>query len=291
MARSMRPAKFYRDSAMYPPQRRSTDPADYQALPQPVTAMAKEFPAGAQIPPHSHPRAQLLFAVSGVMRLSTREAAWLVPPLRAVLIPAGTVHEIRMAGGVAMRTLYIAPAALAPPPVRCTVIEVSRLLRELILAAVEEPVDYAPEGRAALIMRLILMELGRAASVPLCVPLPRDPRLLALCQALLDAPAQSETLDACAERLGCSSRTLARLFRRETGFSYAAWRQQARLAEAVARLAAGRAVAAVAHELGYGSASAFTAMFRRALGETPRAYLDPARQQGVDFARLAAASS
>src|SRR5258708_7874032 len=118
--------------------------------------MAKEFPDGFWIAPHRHRRAQLVFAASGVMRVATASGAWIVPPLRAVWIPPETEHQIWMVGAVAMRTLYVAPDAVPALPTGCGVIEVSRLLRELILGAVEEPVEYPPGSRAELIMRLIL---------------------------------------------------------------------------------------------------------------------------------------
>ncbi len=244
--------------------------------------MAKEFANGFKVAPHRHARAQLVFAASGMMRVATPGGAWIVPPLRAVWIPPEVEHEIWMVGAVAMRTLYVTAEAAASLPVECGVVEVSSLLRALILSAAEEVPNESgaagagPSERAALIMSLILCELRRAASVPLCVPLPREPRLLALCRALLENPATNDTLEMWAGRAGASSRTLVRLFRRETGLSFGAWRQQARLAEAVSMLSLGRPVAEVARILGYGSASAFTAMFRRALGKTPRGYFDPA---------------
>lgn len=255
---------------------RSTDPADYQHVASPVAAMAKEFANGFWVAPHRHARAQLVFAASGMMRVAAPGGAWIVPPLRAVWIPPGVEHEIWMVGAVAMRTLYVTAEAAASLPAECGVVEVSSLLRALILSVAEEAPENAPGERADLIMSLILCELRRAATVPLCVPLPREPRLLALCRALLENPGASDTLEMWAGRAGASSRTLVRLFRRETGLSFGAWRQQARLAEAVSLLSLGRPVSEVARVLGYGSASAFTAMFRRALGKTPRGYFDPA---------------
>jgi len=266
-------------------QARSTNREDYQRVPRPVAAMAKDFPSGHVIAPHSHPRAQLIYAAEGVMRVTTPEGAWIVPPYRAVWVPAGVEHEVRMSGGpVAMRTLYVAPKSAPRALAGCIVIEVSPLLRALILRAVEEPVEYDQRGGAGLVMALILEELGRAASVPLSIPLPRDPRLAVLCRALLDDPAAPDTLDTWAERAGASARTLARLFQRETGMGFTQWRQQVRLAEAVGRLAKGDPVARVAEGLGYSSASAFTAMFHRALGATPRHYLargDHANERSV----------
>jgi AraC-like DNA-binding protein len=178
-----------------------------------------------------------------------------------------------MSGAVEMRTLYIQPDAAPTTLASCAVLEVTPLLRALILRAVEEPLEYDERGSAGLVMALILEELSRAATVPLSVPLPRDPRLVALCRALLDRPAASDTLEDWALRVGASARTLARLFRRETGMSFIAWRQQVRLAEAMGRLAKGEPVARIAEGLGYSSPSAFTAMFHRALGATPLQYL------------------
>ncbi|HXP76390.1 MAG TPA: helix-turn-helix transcriptional regulator [Stellaceae bacterium] len=258
---------------------RSTNRDDYQRVPRPVAAMAKDFPSGFVIPPHSHPRAQLIYAADGVMRVISPLGAWVVPPLRAVWIPAGVEHEVRMSGAVAMRTLYIDPKAAPPALGSCTVIEVTPLLRALILRAVEEPIEYDEAGAAGLVMGLILAELARATAVPLRIPLPSDTRLAALCRALLDDPAEADTLDRWAERVGASARTLARLFQRETGMGFTQWRQQVRLAEAVGRLAKGDPVARVAESLGYGSASAFTAMFRRTLGATPRHYLGRNRRE------------
>jgi AraC-like DNA-binding protein/quercetin dioxygenase-like cupin family protein len=253
---------------------RSTNREDYQRVERPVAAMAKDFPSGFIIAPHTHPRAQLIFAAEGVMRVVTAEGAWVVPPQRAVWLPAGVEHEVHMHGDVAMRTLYIDPKAAPASFKSCTVIEVSSLLRALILRAVGEPIEYDEQGAMGHVMALILEELARGAPVPFNIPLPRDPRLLALCRALLDDPGTDATLDSWAERVGASTRTLARLFRRETGLGFLAWRQQVRLAEAVGRLARGEAVTRIAADLGYSNPSAFSAMFHRALGTTPRQYLD-----------------
>src|SRR4030095_12851624 len=114
---------------------RSTDPQDYQRVPRPVAAMAKDFPDGFHIAPHSHERAQLIFAAHGAMLVSTREGSWAVPPQRAVWMPAGVDHEIRRAGAVAIRTLYVRPDASDGLPAEARVLAVSPLLRELILRA------------------------------------------------------------------------------------------------------------------------------------------------------------
>ena len=127
---------------------RSTDPNDYQALPRPLAAMAKPFPSGFEIAPHEHARDQLLYAVAGVMHIETETEAWIVPPDRAVYLPARTRHRVVIRGDLEMRTLYIAAAEPAGLPQRPTVIEVSELLRALILALIDEPVLYDDAGRA-----------------------------------------------------------------------------------------------------------------------------------------------
>lgn len=252
--------------------RRSTDPRDYQHTARPVAAMPKDFPPGTHIPPHRHERAQLVYAVSGVMRVTTPVGTWIVPPQRAVWIPPGTEHEIRMVGAVAMRTLYVAAATAKRLSTQCRVIDVSPLLRELILAAMAEPVDYPPRSRGAAVATLLLQELGIVEALPLHLPQPRDAKLQAVCKAITDNISGETGLDDFARDAGMSSRTLARLFRRETGMGFQQWRQQARLAEALARLSDGQPVGVIAADLGYASPAAFTAMFRRCLGTTPSRY-------------------
>lgn len=251
---------------------RSTNPEDYQRVARPVAAMPKDFPSGHHIPRHSHERGQLLYATRGVMRVSTGQGTWVVPPQRALWIPPSVEHEIRMSGAVAMRTLYIAPETAANLPTDCRVIEVSELLRALILAAMEEPVDYAGGSRGEAIAQLLLHELRGVAVVPLHLPLPQDARLQTICRRVQGHLRDDIDIETLARDAGMSSRSLARLFQRETGMGFLAWRQQARLAEALAQLSTGKAVALVANDLGYASPAAFTAMFRRSLGTTPGKY-------------------
>lgn len=252
--------------------KRSTNAEDYQRVARPVAAMPKDFPSGHHIARHSHPRGQLVYATRGVMRVATDQGTWVVPPQRALWIPPGIEHEIRMSGAVAMRTLYIAPETAKGLPVDCQVIEVSELLRALILAAMEEPVDYDSGSRGEAIAQLLLHELRGVAVVPLHLPLPQDARLQAICRRVQESLSDDIDIETLARDAGMSSRSLARLFQRETGMGFLAWRQQARLAEALAQLSTGKPVALVASDLGYASPAAFTAMFRRSLGTTPGKY-------------------
>ena len=251
---------------------RSTDAADYQHVTRPVAAMAKELTPGTVIPPHIHPRGQLLHAAAGVMEITAADGIWLVPPMRGLWVPPGVEHSVRMIGPVSMRTVYVAPEPAKRLPDACTVIEVTTLLRELILAAVAEPVDYADGSRGEAVAALILHELQAPRTLPLHLPWPRDPRLQRLCRRVLDDPGEDAGFERLAESAGASTRTLARAFARETGMGFLRWPQQARLVEAVSLLSQGMPVAMVAARLGYDSPSAFTAMFRRMLGTTPQRY-------------------
>ena len=251
--------------------RRSTNPCDYQSVARPLAAMAKRFPDRFEIPEHHHPRDQLLFAVEGVMRVTTARQAWLVPPDRAVYVPGGIPHKVAMRGDVAMRTLYIAGETVTGMPTAPTAIIASDLLRALILAFLDEPIDYDEGGRGGLLTRLILDEIRRSPPQALAIPLPRDARLQVVCDALLADPSDRRTLDAWAGESAASARTLARLFEREVGMPFAVWRQRLRFHNAVESIVAGEPIAEVARRNGYRSPSAFSAAFRQAMGMSPSA--------------------
>ncbi|MEO1460408.1 MAG: helix-turn-helix domain-containing protein, partial [Pseudomonadota bacterium] len=220
----------------------SADPRDYETLPQTVAVMPKRFADGTVIAPHSHRRDQLLYAVSGVMRIGTAEEAWVVPPDRALLMPAGVVHSVEVRGDVEMRTLYIAPAE----PGAIKVLRVSPLLRELISALAREPMDYSGNRRAEQIAGLIGTELSGAEALPLNIPLPRDPRLQQVCERLLRDPSLTLSLEQLADGAGASSKTLARLSARELGMSFAAWRRRVRFSRAFELLERNRPMKQVA---------------------------------------------
>jgi AraC-like DNA-binding protein len=251
---------------------KSTNPADYQNTRRPIAGMPKDVPAGTIIPPHTHRRAQLTWAEDGVMTVTAAEGTWVVPPNRALWIPAGTVHSIRMSRAVAMRALYVEPRLARSVAGTCKVVLMTGLLRELALDAVHAPLDDDRNGRMRHVEALILDEIRTLDAQPLHLPMPHDKRLRVVCEALAQQPGREETLEQWSQTAGASSRTLARLFASETGMRFVDWRQQARLAAALIQLAEGEQVASVAGALGYGSVSAFTAMFHRALGKTPRDY-------------------
>ncbi|KGR94739.1 helix-turn-helix domain protein [Burkholderia sp. ABCPW 111] len=231
---------------------------------------ARATAAGTRVPLHSHAWAQLAYASRGVLRLATADSTWMVPPSRAIWVPPRIPHEVVIVEDAYLRTLYVAESAVPDGLDACRVVEVSGLLRELIVALEARALNRA---RERLLAELVLDELTRAEPLPLAVPMPAEKRLRALCEAVLAHPAQGESLEHWAACVGASTRTIARLFKQELGVSFSQWRQQALLARAIPLLNQGRPLSHIAHELGYQSQSAFSAMFRRAFGASPRAFI------------------
>ncbi|MBR0649097.1 helix-turn-helix domain-containing protein [Roseomonas terrae] len=236
---------------------------------RPLAAYARDYPEGEAVPRHSHDRAQLLYATDGIMRVTTDTERYTVPPARALWLPARLPHAVAMPRGLAMRALFLRADVTRDLPAHPAALSVSPLLRELILAACAEPLEWDERGRGGLLAALMLDEIRRAPRLPIAVPQPRDARLQRLAAALAADPASPLTLDGWATRSGASPRTLRRLFQAETGMGFARWRQALRLAEAAALLAAGATPARAASAVGYASAPAFGAAFRAAFGTTP----------------------
>ncbi|MDH4053261.1 MAG: helix-turn-helix transcriptional regulator [Rubrivivax sp.] len=251
---------------------------------RPVRAKARRLQPDSEIQPHCHPWAQVAIAVSGVARITADATTYLVPAWRAIWIPPGVEHVVSVVEATELRSLYVhQPVGEVGPRAapaqherwrRCRVLEVSPLLRELVLQmAVDGDDDPAP-GPEALAREhrlgdLVLDEMRRAKPVPLGIALPRDARLRALCLAVLAAPTRHATLAEWAAESGASARTVARLFRSELGTSFGPWREQVLLGRAMTLAAQGRPMGLIAADLGYASASAFGAMVRRSVGLSP----------------------
>jgi len=254
-----------------------TDPFQPSAE-RPVRVRARHLPVDTHFEPHHHAWAQLAYCSSGLLQVvaargldASDEVTYIVPPSRAVWIAPAVRHAVHALEAAEFRTLYMDPGVSPDGWATCRMIVVSTLLRELIPA-----LDMAgPEpGREQALTRLVLDEITRADALPLGVPMPHpesgDKRLRALCEAVLRQPDHRATLAEWATAVGASERTLARLFRAELGMSYQHWRQQAALAHALPLLASGLPVSEVAARCGYASDSAFSAMFKAAMGVPPR---------------------
>jgi AraC-like DNA-binding protein len=254
-----------------------------QSDPVVIRTFAVQHTAPYTIPSHTHSWSQLIYAHAGAITVHTAAGSWVVPPERGVWVPAGMTHSIEMSGNVSMRSLYFAPSlaqgrARKRFPKACSVVNVSPLLRELIVLA------NGPGGGGALdrgvptqahLIAVILDQMSELGEVPLQLTVPRDThaaRAAEILRADPGGPAGARSLDRLARETGASKRTLERRFRAETGMGLGQWRQQLRLLHALRLLAEGQPVTSVALEVGYQSTSAFISMFKKAMGSTPRRY-------------------
>lgn len=248
---------------------RNARAAAYEDIQRSVVAVGNVYPAGHTHPMHEHSRAQLLHAITGTMVVTTDQGAWIVPPRVGLWIPHGVRHGFHMISEVTTRSAYIAPGAALDMPTQCCVMEISSLLRELLIEAVDVPVEYEVGSRAEAVMTLLLFDLRAAPVRTLVVPFPKHEPLAGRCRQFLESPTTDLTIDHWAQELAMSRRAFTRLFRRETGMSLAEWRRQAAVLQAIHRIAAGDAITTIALDLGYGSPAAFTNMFKRLMGRPP----------------------
>jgi AraC-like DNA-binding protein len=253
--------------------KRSRDHEYLQTVPRPVAAMAKRYPAGYVGFMHQHMRAQFLYASSGSMRLTIDLGCWIVPPKRAVWLPPGYVHQTGSIGQLEMRTLYIAPEVEAVSfPRNPRMLRVSPLLHELVLRVVNMPIEYEEHGQDGQIVRALLGEIDWTPIHPVSLPSLRDRRLRYVEQSLLSQPGDPSTLGQWSAKLDMSPRTFTRLVRKETEFTFQTWRDQIRAFVAIPMLTDGMPIIEIAELLGYETAWAFTAMFKRVTGKVPSQY-------------------
>lgn len=236
-----------------------------------VLALRRTYGAGHRVPLHRHSRTQIWCARAGVVVVSTAEGRWMIPPGHGLVIPAGLDHSAQAISPVEMQSIYVEREALTVD--RPRVVEITTLATSLMTELIDESIRSTTDHRRFLVRSLLLDEINRLPPRPLGLPFPGHERLATLCRDFLKMPAARSEIDDWAMRLGISRRSFTRLFRAETGVSFATWRQQACIFAALPRLTAGEAVTTVAMDVGYESIAAFTTMFRRMLGSSPRQYL------------------
>lgn len=249
-----------------------------------VSSLAREYRAGHRIVEHEHASHQLVYAIRGVMRVSSGQRLWTVPPQFCLWIPAQMPHRIDMLRSVSMRTLYVNPA-LTPMRSECAVLHVRPLLRELIVEVVRMGRLGLRDAIERALYALLVAELKRASSVPVFVELPKDRRALRVAQAVVADPSAHTSVASLCGEAGISVRTLQRTFRKETGIDLESWRRQLRLMRGIELLTAGHSVKEVAARVGYQQSSAFVTLFRRTFGSTPRVWLTEIERSG--FSRAA----
>ncbi|MGO7732735.1 AraC family transcriptional regulator [Rhizobium leguminosarum] len=243
-----------------------------------VVGLTVELAAAGETEPHRHRKAQLLYVISGALTVEAAGGIWTVPPQCAVWLPAGVLHLARATGRIVVANLYIEPELAGFLGNGCGILFIRPLLREIILCFTSDPVLLTEEeGRRARLSGVLLDELRDSPLEPLRLPMPLDRRLRRLADALLADPSARLTIEEWGACIGASTRTLTRLFQRETGMSFGRWRQQLHVGLSLQRLASGDAVTTIALDLGYESASSFITMFRRHTGASPARYFGEGR--------------
>jgi AraC-like DNA-binding protein len=227
--------------------------------------------SGQWIAPHSHTHHQLAWTRSGVLSVAVADSYWVLPPTRALWLPAGVVHRTGATRDAVLCSLYLDPRRCTLDWAQPTAVGVDGLLAHLI--AYLARADLADERRLRA-EAVVLDLLHPLPALPIDVPIPVDHRVRAVADALLADPSDARGLDAHARAVGVSRRTLTRLFVRDTGLSFDRWRTHLRLRAALPLLAEGRPVSQAAHAVGYATPSAFLAAFRRTVGTTPGRYLN-----------------
>lgn len=231
-----------------------------------------EMPVRQRIDWHAHDgHHQLAWAARGVLTVSVADPArtWIIPPTRALWIPARIKHAVEATRPATMQSLYLR-ARRCPIRWRApTVVAARPLLRELIGYLARPELQAKRRSRAE---ALVVDLLEPLTVTTIDVPMPSDDRARRIAEALLEDPANAKTIGAWGRAVGASERTLARAFLRETGMSFGRWRTHLRVQAALVLLAAGRPVGEVAYAVGYQSPSAFVAAFRKLVGTSPAAY-------------------
>ena len=241
-----------------------------------VRSLATNYRGGTRLEPHFHDWPQLVYAARGAMSVDVGHATWVVPPHRAVWVPEHTPHTIEMIGAVAMRTLYLAPHLASHLADECQTIDVSPLLRELVLETIRLGMLHRDVPTQQRLIGVLIDQLSRIESTPLRLPMPRHVRLRPIAEHLRAHPLDADKLEAIAAQAGMSTRTLELLFMQETQLTFVQWRQRMRMLHALRLLASDEPVTAVALSVGYQSPSAFIAAFKRELGVTPGDYFEGA---------------
>lgn len=245
------------------------DAACRESGPSAVTVVTFPMPQGVVFDWHTHSDHQLAWAAQGVLTVRTESTAYVLPPTRALWIPAGVRHETLSEGAATMRSAYVRPAGCPIGWRECTPVGASALVADL-LGFLEDP---AVEGDRRLHAEVLLVDLLQPVPMTTVqVRMPVDERAGLVAERLTESPADGRTIAEWGHDVGASGRTLARLWLAETGVPFGRWRSLVRLRAAMVMLAAGDSVASTARQVGYESPSSFVAAFRKETGMTPAAY-------------------
>ena len=239
---------------------------------RPILCFSWQEQAAHRAAAHSHPRGHIIHCENGTCWVRTPEGSWLVPPGQAIWVPPDLHHEVFSSGPVKAHVLFVDATHANRMPTRCGTVVFSKLLSELLRRMVSYGNEYASNGGAARLALVILDELAVMELAPMLLPVAEDQRLIRVMEQLIREPDAQVELEQVARNSGSSPRTLARLFRSETGMTFTQWKTRLLLTESVERLSRGASVTTVALDLGYATTSSFVHMFRSNMGISPGRY-------------------
>ncbi len=228
--------------------------------------------SGQSIETHNHPWSQLVFAREGVIAVESGNVCWVVPTNRAIWVPAGLSHSIKMYGRVFLQTVYFDSRVETRIDLQCAAYEISSLLRELIAFVCRKGIINSDTDEHRNLIAFLTFQVRKLRRFPLMIPMPSDQRAKRLASRLIDNPGTNQSLANLCEECGSSLRTMQRVFSQEIGMPLSRWRNQVVMVHAIQLLASDRTVTQVSLELGFESASAFIFSFRKFFGVSPGQY-------------------
>lgn len=223
-----------------------------------------------EAPENLHQRSLLIYVVRGALHCEADNNVWIAPPTTVLWLPGGTLHEAYAYGDYGSYAVWV--DADAEMPTKCCIASVTPLLRELLLRAANFLEKAPADSHESRILDVIMGEIALLPWENLRLPMPTNPRIRALVEAMIGDPASTASATHWAARFGMSERTMSRLFIQDLGMSWGEWKRQLLVTLALQRMANGSSVQSVALSLGYESASSFIAMFKRTLGKPPGQY-------------------
>lgn len=244
---------------------------DAPTLPAPIMFRAAQVPAGGLYPQHHHAWGEFVYAFSGVMEVKLRDHHYLAPSQYGIWLPPGVEHVGQNRQAAWHCSVYVAPRyAQGLPAVACA-LSVNPLVRAILEHLCQRSNEQTDGPSDMRLLHVLVDQLGELPQAGSYLPGSDDPALGSVLRALQASPGDKRPLAELAQAVHMTERTLLRRCQRELGMPLAAWRQRLRVISAMPQLESGRSVESIALELGYNSASAFIAMFKKQTGFTPNA--------------------
>lgn len=232
-------------------------------------------PAGVSRQESVHGETRLIYLRTGLLIVEDERSFWSASPGQVVWLPSGSRYDIGEYGNAAGIAVSLAPGLCAGLPETPCAMTVSELVPMVLERAVTWQQKGAPGvfqplvARQERLLQVLLDELHEGIPEQGRLLLPKGKLLNYMAREILAKPGERRGIEDWASRIRISSRSISRHFSRETGMTFAQWRQGASLLMARKLLAEGESVQNVSPAVGYENVSAFIASFKKVYGQTP----------------------